>query len=851
MDIIAELLNAFEKHRRDASRAVIFWFDDTPDREVITIQQALEENGIHWWELTKDNYFQTKYQIEIADPQSDYLVYARFPKPSDHENPILDLTLYATEFRTDEIALFMNEFGINQDNLYIREFIEKNRIFFNSQRRREKLKKYLPSDPTVPQLLNSMAAVLIGSPSIELPIIVRTLLFKGLDETQNPAYQQLEKFLDVEHFWQEIWNYFGLQENEPGNNRLKTLFENLVYQHLISEIKDEIKESLNLPYKSTLPNTCRVFLEDCFAVSDPELLENYLQELEVEWGIGSWVNQYAVEDIGYCTTFKCIESYIIHKCIEALKNDTLDREKWNSLIEWRIKSSYWAKREPFKSLYRLLQSGILLHMYEEQVNQMPDPRNPEEWFEQYRTFYYKVDQAFRHFMTAREQINLNDMLNDYIESVIKWYENVYLRKIAKHTDRFLDEVWKDNWPIEGVLQQNNFFQQKIRPLLSKSNERIFVIISDALRYEAGEELANRLSQRVNGSVNLSAMQACLPTYTQLGMACLLPGNTLSLDDDKTVRVNHMSSRGMENRERILQQYTDVKVFTYKQWKDMTVRELSEQLKGKRLIYLYHNRIDSIGDQYKTEHQTFEAVSETIHELERWVDQLVRSFQAKRIFITSDHGFLFQLQKIEGDIKTVAVFGDIIDQNRRFAIGRNLSVPVGTVKISLDYLGLDQEAVIAKGLNRLMTQGGGLQFIHGGAMPQEAIVPCIEYREIFGKNRKEEERVDIRVAMREKVLTNYKVKVTFFQEQKAYDERLPREVRMAFYKENKRISNEVTILFDKTGDPQYRHVEVYFTLIEKPYDIGEYCVLKIEDITDNKPEKYREEIFELRLYDVLY
>lgn len=63
------------------------------------------------------------------------------------------------------------------------------------------------------------------------------------------------------------------------------------------------------------------------------------------------------------------------------------------------------------------------------------------------------------------------------------------------------------------------------------------------------------------------------------------------------------------------------------------------------------------------------------DLVKHVDLLSR-WQAKRIFITADYGFLYQNLKVENTGKVVNVDGEKIDSNRRFMIGENLVVMLG-------------------------------------------------------------------------------------------------------------------------------------------------------------------------------
>jgi hypothetical protein len=244
-------------------------------------------------------------------------------------------------------------------------------------------------------------------------------------------------------------------------------------------------------------------------------------------------------------------------------------------------------------------------------------------------------------------------------------------------------------------------------------------------------------------------------------------------------------------------------------------------------------------------ETYSAAEKAITDLELAVDRLSR-LQAKRILITADHGFLFQYPKVEADVKIEAVKGTVIDSNRRFAIGKELQVPDGAIKLSEGQSPLiDTEVVTAKGLNRFIG-GGGLQFIHGGAMPQEVIVPLIDYR-----RTERAELVDISVAMLDKVITNYRIPVTFYQEESISSDYLPRQIKAAFYIENERVSNEVVFTFNLTGENHQRSEQLIFTLSETYYLMGQVCTLKIETVLDKKNEFYKEEIFTIRMYEALY
>ena len=66
----------------------------------------------------------------------------------------------------------------------------------------------------------------------------------------------------------------------------------------------------------------------------------------------------------------------------------------------------------------------------------------------------------------------------------------------------------------------------------------------------------------------------------------------------------------------------------------------EFVKDKRVVYIYHDAVDAIGDDSKTEGHTFEAVRKAINELTALVGYIVNNLNGHHILVTADHGFLF-------------------------------------------------------------------------------------------------------------------------------------------------------------------------------------------------------------------
>jgi hypothetical protein len=86
----------------------------------------------------------------------------------------------------------------------------------------------------------------------------------------------------------------------------------------------------------------------------------------------------------------------------------------------------------------------------------------------------------------------------------------------------------NKWKLPSINNQYNFYNLEIKHLLKKS--RIFVIVSDAFRYEVAQELEQIFNGTYRMQAELKPMLGVLPGYTALGMASLLPYKKLSIEE---------------------------------------------------------------------------------------------------------------------------------------------------------------------------------------------------------------------------------------------------------------------------------------------------------------------------------
>ena len=264
----------------------------------------------------------------------------------------------------------------------------------------------------------------------------------------------------------------------------------------------------------------------------------------------------------------------------------------------------------------------------------------------YTKYWYLVDQLYRKYIYHTKQSGQVSMLKTLSDKVENLYSNNYLLTINNNWQKQVDDC--NSWGKTNIEFQRHFFKRNVLPFLS-DKKKVFVIISDALRYEIGHELHSRIRQEDRFDAEITPMLSTLPSFTQLGMASLLPNKEILFSDDHstTVFVDGKSTQGTENRSKILQDAVKgaAKAMRADELMGMNKTECRELFKEHDVVYVYHNQIDATGDKKESEGRVFDAVEDTLEELIKIIKKLVAA-NATNLLVTSDHGFIYQDRILE-------------------------------------------------------------------------------------------------------------------------------------------------------------------------------------------------------------
>ncbi|MCK7553225.1 BREX-1 system phosphatase PglZ type A [Marinobacter goseongensis] len=796
------LTRLFDKHR------IIFWYDTKQelrgDFETVSIPHV-EKLEI------ANNEYGLKYRILRESPEQKFLLYKEGPQPEDLDNWLLDVQLAHGEFRTDQVAIWLSELELG---LEFAEVAQAHAEFFQAIKRKEALKKLLKPDDTAGQLRLKMLAVCAGSEP-RMDSVVETLL-QQLAEGRDDGIRLIERCGLDSFLWEQLTRFYGYEASEPSlRDFVIELFKSCYAMGTDGDVK--------------LTGDALVFLKRW---KDSRQFEQGFETLSAECaevlGIEQDLGKRDFRDLVELDYFRLIDQKIISDLVRAVVGRTVTSGDVALWVRQRRQGHWYGE---FRHLYEAIEFAARF------VQMLGEARltmgSLSEGVQRYSRSWFQLDQLYRKFTYHVRMSGQASLMGELSEQVENLYSNNYLLKLGDGFQVHVDAA--PRWEAYPVVQQKAFFEHWVRPYLRK-DKRICVIISDAMRYEIGDELLGLIRQEDRYSAELEPALSTLPSYTQLGMAALLPNKSLAIADNDTgtVLVDGQSSQGTVNRTKILQAALDgrgqaVKAEDFMQLNREDSREL---LKGNDVLYIYHNRIDHTGDKMHSEGQAFEAAEQTLDDLIRLIKKLTAA-NANNLLITADHGFIYQNRELdESDFLGDAVSGDDIRyRDRRFVLGKGLSASPAFHHFSSEQLGLDgeMEVQIPKSINRLRLKGSGSRFVHGGASLQEVVIPVLKVNK---KRQSDVSAVEVDILRgASSVITSGQLAVTLYQSGPVTEKVQPRHLRAGIYTQSgELISDSHELSFDLTSEnPRERELQVRFVLSRKADEAnGQEVFLKLEE-----------------------
>lgn len=842
---------------------IVFWYD--PECAFSDMLGDIELPDVQVLDMQLASTFETKLKLELEDTQSKFLLYFPQSEPETQDDWLLDIKLYSRCFYADRMSLIFNELGLQQQSL--REHLRQRDRFLASRARLTALARLVPPEVDQDDLDLAMMAVVLGTSTYDIATLLFTLAEQAVSQDTgleaNPAaVADLVKFGLIGSFIRTLREEVGYPASEAeiaGADPFS--LGNLLIRLLVTGFCESIGDvpswaaSLAIPTASARA-TSRALMSrwrdssrfyPCYDVIST-WVDHALH-------IDRKITDLPLETLANVATFEAVEKQIIIDLAKAIPEaERRDLAQFSRIIALR-QDNYWASRHKdddtrrrYRVIYRALSAAIELFDLRQQYPDGFHYPDSQSLYKAYCAELYRFDLAYRHYAAAAQRAHV-EILKPLDEAVEHCYAYWYLDQLGQAWGARLEtEERLAHWAIPGIPSQQQFFNHWIKPLQDGARaKRIVVIVSDAFRYEAAAELVDNINTKRYSEAHLGSQLGVVPSYTTLGMASLLPHQTLEYRDNVSddVFVDGQSSKGSAARNKILAAHGGMAI-TAEQLRQWSRDEGREALRDQQLVYVYHNVVDARGDSSSTESETFYAVEHAIEELTELTRKVLMHFNTSTVIITADHGFLFQLSKLEAADRTSLAEKptNALKSKKRYVIGPDLPPAKdawsGSTRATAGTLS-DTQFWIPKGANRFHFVGGA-RFVHGGAMPQEIVVPVVTVHQLRGE--KAEKRTKRKVSV---ISPKSTLKMTaniqsfdLMQTETVNEQRSPVTVAAAIYHGEQKVSSEEVLTFDCETDVMSDRVKrIRLSLSGSDFDrkLDYFLVIRDKDM-NTELERYR-------------
>jgi uncharacterized protein (TIGR02687 family) len=821
-----------------ANHPIVFWHD--VDAEFSSFVDTMAMGGVQLIRMDEQSNLRIKLLVEGA-PDQRWLLYSNQPEPEPSKDWLLDVRLRSKIFRADSTSILLEDLGLT--TISLRNHLKERTKFLRAKDRVDRLKRLVSPTDSAEDLDRKMLAVITRADLPELFAILQRVYGGFVSNESADLSAQPKVWSDIcsndlePVFWELVRQQLGYSDAQPSLRDL--LIRILVTDFCRSLLGDAPRQLAHfvLPER-TLAANASVFVSRWR--SDIAQFSSYnalAQAVASELDLAPLLGSLSAEQLIDCMTFEEIELRIV----QDLKKRIVDGGGANmDVVRGHIarrRDGHWAnpllasandRTKALAACYDALTAAADFFSLKASHTGGFSFTDASVAFASYRDELFQFDQLYRHFHTAADAVEPTGwaVLHELRGTIESLYSGWFVPQLSSAWAKVMEGPTGllSNWSLPGVTPQQNFFKQKIEPFFEGNVKRVFVVISDALRFEVAHELVQQTNSKNRFKASLDGMLGVLPSYTALGMAALLPHKTLAykVGNAVEVQVDGQTVATLDQRNEHLQSFGGMAIKA-EDLMSLGKDKGRELVRDHRLIYVYHDRIDMIGDKQASETKTFEAADQTVQELSSVLGFIINGLNGSTVLLTADHGFMYQESALDLADKSALdekPTGTLIAK-KRYLIGTDLGettkawsgnteISAGTTPDgSLDYW-------VPKGASRFHFAGGA-RFVHGSAMPQEVVVPLVTVRESESECSKTRSVSISLLGSSNKVVTNTQ-RFEFIQTDAVSERVLARTVVVSLRDGEKLISDQQTLTFDSNSQLlDERKRSVFLTILSGNYE----------------------------------
>ena len=803
-----------------AHRLIVFWHDfDGSFEELfdqITADGLTGEEGANvsprplaFAKVEKGGMFALKRRILREEPDSDFLVYTPAEKDFSERglqgNWLADVELVAEHFQADFTSLLASELGATDQAF---AGLRDHGKFFNAASRRASFKQLMPHAQTATDVSMGIIGSVLSAPELTTEAIIHAYL-RELSGDGDPLGELAKYGVD-----QAFSNFMVQRVGYKGNlSSTKDLVAHVLVTALSVQLPEGSLSGLEGRISKVHGQYCLNAVHSWIrSGNDLELLYDYCRMVEELCGLPKRLSKLSLRDLGDADVVPCINECILTELFQSMAAGADRGEEAHALVQHR-RSLCWYDRldERFMALDA---AAEMQHFYRIHAQAGFHLGDPVEVWRAYTSDWYQMDTVYRSFRKAYDacQRSLSEVptsVDGGLEELSTYVENLYVNWFLKNTNGCWVNAAAGSWDkvgsVGGIARQVDFFADKVAPWSGK-NKKVLVIVSDALRFEVAAELAQLLERDTRGTVSISSMQACFPSITEFGMAALLPHHAMGYSPlSDSVTLDGMPMETTPQREAALRAFVSSGVCV--QSKKLMQAKSSERrdiVGDASVVYVYHNQIDAVGEQYSTEDKVFDACDDAMEDIVALVKMAVNQLHFSRVLITSDHGFIYTNRPLE---ESQHISADDIGEKpvllgRRYAIlgdaGEAGDDTGGgpLVRVDMGYLsGCPLSGVAPRDCVRIKKAGSGESYVHGGVSLQELCVPVLEYRDKrAGQSGYEErEQASLKLVTTNRRITSMLFRIELLQEEPVGGKVLPANYELVMCdSDGDEVSNQIDV-----------------------------------------------------------
>ncbi len=426
--------------------------------------------------------------------------------------------------------------------------------------------------------------------------------------------------------------------------------------------------------------------------------------------------------LGRRDTFAFEERLFLDRFCQAV-----ERQAWTeaeAMVTMRLKSMWIQQPEGAGRRAEWQVAKAALELLQATQEFIDPPRQLAALAEAYQQRYYLLDRSHRLLEQAvGQRTEEHEALDNLLHLARSRYHECASRLHSAH----LRAIELEGWPATGAgLENGRIFDQIVQPLIQQGKKVAYLLI-DSLRYELAVDLKDALLR--NYQVDLQLSYAQLPTYTEVGMASLMPSAKAKLNlrvkevGGKRKLVTHLGDK-------VVTDPTTRFSYLKETMGDLCVHEVIAKLRqpGKlpldgrvRLFIVRQSDIDEAS--HASESQAMQQIPGMMKDISQALAKLTK-MGFERAVIVTDHGFMLKPLHGAGDACDKPAGTWLINKARCLLGTGGSSTDSANWVIDRERLGIQGEFAQYATPRALMAYDGATGYFHEGLSPQENFLPCL-------------------------------------------------------------------------------------------------------------------------------